>query len=107
MDKAATLFNDNLTRVPTDTDKQIQHLKELHDEKFESIQTQFKERDVRSDQDKIAATTAVNAALQAQKEAAASQNESNSAAITKSEAATAKQIDQILLLLGSNTKNID
>jgi len=107
MDKATELLKENVRLVSIDTDKQLSHLKELHDEKFESIQTQFKERDVRSDQDKIAATTAVNAALQAQKEAAASQNSSNAAAITKSEGTTAKQIDAILALLASNTKNID
>jgi hypothetical protein len=27
MDKAQTIFSENLTRVPTDTDKQITHLK--------------------------------------------------------------------------------
>jgi hypothetical protein len=45
----------------------------------------------------------VNAALQAQKAAASAQNDSNAAAITKSEAATIKQIDGILALLNSNT----
>src|SRR5208283_4531325 len=54
--------------------------------RFDSIQTQFKERDIRTDQDKIAASTAVDAALQAQ-------NEANAAAITKSESAFTKQID--------------
>jgi hypothetical protein len=103
MDKAAQLFHENLTRVPTDTDKQISHLKELHEERFASIQTQFDERDVRSAASEDAAKVAVDAALQAQKEAAAAQNASNAAAITKSEAATVKQIDGILALLTSNS----
>jgi hypothetical protein len=34
MDKATELLNANVTRVPTETDKAISHLKELHDEKF-------------------------------------------------------------------------
>jgi hypothetical protein len=38
MDKAMSLFNENITRVPTDTDKQIQHLKELHDTKIKSLE---------------------------------------------------------------------
>lgn len=103
MDKAAQLFHENLTRVPTDTDKQISHLKELHDEKFWSIQKQLDERDVRSVASEDAAKVAVNAALQAQKEAAAAQNASNAAAITKSEATTVKQIDGILAVLTSNS----
>jgi hypothetical protein len=107
MDKAAELFHDNLVRVPTDTDKQISHLKELHDEKFVGVEKQFLERDVRSRAAEVAAQVAVNAALQAQKEAAAAQNDANAAAITKSEAATVKQIDGIQALIVSNTKASD
>lgn len=107
MDKATILLNENVTRVPTDTDKQISHLKELHNEKFDGIEKQFLERDVRSKAAETAAQVAVNAALQAQKEAAAAQNDANAAAITKSEAATVKQIDGILALLASNTKAMD
>jgi len=43
MDKAIFLFNENITRVPTDTDKQIQHLKELHDSKFEDAEEKTKD----------------------------------------------------------------
>jgi hypothetical protein len=107
IDKATSLFEANLTRVPTDTDKQIFHLKELHDEKFEGIEKQFTERDVRSKAAETAAQVAVNAALQAQKEAAAAQNESNSAAITKSDAGTVKQIDGILALLASSNSALN
>ncbi len=85
----------------------IDHLKDLHTERFSSIQKQFEERDIRSEAAEDAAKVAVNAALQAQKEAAAAQNEGNTAAITKSEAATAKQIDGITLLLAGNTKAVD
>ena len=94
MDKAMTIFSNNITRVPTDTDKQIGHLKELHDEKFNSIQIQFQERDRRSEQSAISAKVAVDAALQAAKELGNEQNKSAALAISKSEAATTKQIDQ-------------
>jgi hypothetical protein len=107
IDKATIVFHENLTRVHTDTDKQIFHLKELHDEKFEGIEKQFTERDVRSKAAETAAQVAVNAALQAQKEAAAAQNESNSAAITKSDAGTVKQIDGILALLASSNNALN
>jgi hypothetical protein len=129
MDKATVLLNENLTRVPTDVDKQILHIKALYDDRFASagnardrigegfisrlesveagIQKQFDERDVRSRASDSASSTAVNAALQAQKEAASAQNEANAAAITKSEAAYVKQIDGILALLASDTKAID
>lgn len=118
MDKATALLGENVSRVPTDTDKQIRQLRELHDEKFEAglnarmamaigIQKQFDERDIRSAASEDAAKVAVNAALQAQKEAAAAQNSSNTAAIAKSEVATTKQIDSILALLASNNSALN
>lgn len=103
VEQAAHLRYDDLRRVPTETDRQVTHLRELFSEKFNSVQRQFEERDVRGRSAEDAAKVAVNAALQAQKEAAWAQNESNAAAITKSEAATIKQIDGILALLNSST----
>jgi hypothetical protein len=176
MDKAQSLFEVNLTRVPTDTDKQIQHLKELHDsrfeqiakqsetrfvqllseaelarhsvevridgmdkaiallqrnsdqivqqsvedtlqkinalkgvheEKFASIQKQFQERDVRTEQSSKDSKVAVDAALQAAKEAVGEQNKSSALAIAKSEAATTKQIDQMGQFIQSGNKATD
>jgi hypothetical protein len=77
------------------------------EEKFASVARQFIERDVRTEQAAVATKIAVDAALQAQKEAAGAQNESNAAAITKSEAATAKQLDGITILLNSNKQALD
>lgn len=118
IDKATELFTENLSRVPTDTDKQVGHLKELHDERFASvakelvalsdgIAKQFAERDVRTDAAAIGTAKAVDAALQAQKEAAGSTNDANKEAIAKSEANTTKLIDGINTLLASNVKATD
>ena len=107
MDKAMVIFNENITRVPTDTDKQIQHLKELHDEKFESIKIQFIERDTRTEQTSRDSKVAVDAALQAAKEAVGEQNKSSALAIAKSEASTIKQIDQQGLLISTATKALE
>jgi len=85
------------------TEKTQYTLAQLHNEKFASIQKQFDERDVRAEQAAIATKIAVDAALQAQKEAAGAQNESNAAAITKSEAATVKQIDGLQALMKGST----
>jgi hypothetical protein len=99
MDRAADLLAENVNRYPTLLDREIGKVRELFEEKFGSIATQFRERDIRTDQDKIAASTAVNAALQAQKEAAGAQNESNAAAITKSENSFTKEIDGLKSLI--------
>jgi hypothetical protein len=161
MDRAIELFNANITRVPTDTDKQISHLKalhesrfeeasnevqslhsivdarfdgmdkairllqdisdkftiridekitslkEIHEEKFSSIQVQFKERDVRAEQSSKDNKVAVDAALQAAKEAVGEQNKSSTLSIAKSEASTIKQIDQMSLLIQTGNKAID
>jgi len=85
----------------------VSRLQELHDEKFESIATQFRERDVRTEQASKDSKVAIDAALQAQKEAVGKQNEANSAAISKSEAAFVKQIDQIGILISTMTKGTD
>ena len=42
MDKAMELFSSNITRVPTDTDKQISHLKSLHEEMFQTTAVRLK-----------------------------------------------------------------
>ena len=103
MDRATALVNQGMMRVPSDVDVKINALQALHTEKFDSVQRQFEERDVRAKASENAANVAVNAALQAQKEAAGAQNASNALSISKSETATVKQIDGIGLLITSNT----
>lgn len=89
------------------TDEKIAALREQNDEKFASIQTQFRERDVRTDQAAGAVKIAVDAALQAQKEAASEANKSNTAATQKSEASTTKLIDAQATLIASMGKAFD
>lgn len=114
MDRAIVVFSDNMTRAPTEVDRQINHLRmlltqrfEVDQEKFSSVQTQFNERDVRTEQTAKDSKVAVDAALQAAKEAVGKQQEASDRAIAKAEAATAKQIDQIGVLIATNNKAID
>jgi len=107
MDRAMALFQENITRVPTDVDKQVGHLKALHEEKFTSIEVQFRERDVRTEQTSRDSKVAVDAALQAAKEAVGEQNRSSALAIAKSETATVKQIDQQGLLIATATAGLN
>jgi hypothetical protein len=67
-------------------------------ERFARIDTQFIERDKRTDQLSLADKTAVAAALQAAKEAVGAQNTSNSIAIAKSESSTVESIRQLQAL---------
>lgn len=80
---------------------------ELQNEKFRGIDTQFAERDKRTEQLSLADKTAIAAALQAQKEAAGATYESITAAIAKSEVGFTKQIDGLGTLIASITAGFD
>ena len=82
--------------VPARVDEKVAHLRDLHDEKFSSVDKQFVQRDV-----------AVAAALQAAEKAVGAQNTSNTLAISKSEATTAKQIDELGKLVATMSGTLD
>jgi cation transport regulator ChaB len=107
MDKAVKLLQDITDRIPETIDEKIGSLRQIQDEKFSSIQVQFKERDVRTDQSSKDSKVAVDAALQAAKEAVGEQNKSSAMAISKSEASVVKQIDQMGLLITTQAKAVD
>lgn len=105
-EKATVLLHADMTGFPTDLDKEIAHLKELHAERFDSIQTQFRERDTRTEQNARDTKVAVDAALQAAEKAVGKQQESFALATSKSEAATTKQIDQQGQLISTTTRGL-
>jgi hypothetical protein len=118
IEKAVEVAHDNLVRVPTETDKSIQHLREVFEErslttneKFSGVQVQFKERDTRVEQTARASKEALDAALQAAKEAVGKQNDSFVTSIAKSEGATTRQIEQlgvqITTMTGANSAKVD
>ncbi len=113
-DQATRLQEATVTRVPTLLDKELAHHRNLTSEQFErvqvqfqSIQNQFTERDVRTETTSKDSKVAVDAALQAAKEAVAEQNRSSALAISKSEAATDKRIDQIIAMITTSTSASD
>lgn len=95
MDKATAVLHETVTRVPTETQLAMGHLRELHDEKFHSVELQFRERDTRSERESRDNKTTVDTAFAAQKEAAAKQDEANSKRIDKSESSTNEKIDKL------------
>lgn len=106
-DQAVALLRTTTEALPGKIVSAIDALQELHEEKFNSIGIQFKERDVRTDQTSRDSKVAVDAALKAQQEAFAEQNKSSALAISKSEAATTKQIDLIGANIASMGKSVD
>lgn len=104
IEKATELLNETVNRTPTDIQKEIGRLRELMDERANSIALQFKERDTRQERESRDNKVAVDAAFAAQKEAASEQNKSNTLAIDKSERAT---IETIKTLAESNKATTD
>ena len=107
MDRAIELHAEIIDKLPANRDQAIGHLAGLHDEKFSSIAKQFAERDIRTDQATEAAKQALDAALLAQKELVAQQNEANAVAAAKAEASFTKQIDQIGTIIQTLEKALD
>jgi hypothetical protein len=107
MDKAVTLLQTQTDRLPAHVVDVVHQLQSLHEEKFKSIEKQFVERDTRTEQTSRDSKVAVDAALQAAKEAVGEQNKSNAMAIAKSEATFTKQIDQIGVLITTLQKGLD
>ena len=93
--------------LPTEVTRRIDTLQHLHQEKFNSIQVQFSERDTRTEQTSKDSKVAVDAALQAAKEAVEKQNTSSALAIAKSESATTKQIDTQGTLIATATTSLN
>jgi hypothetical protein len=107
VDKLLDSMQRNLDRRHEDIVDVVGNLRTLHEEKFHSIQVQFSERDTRTEQTSRDSKVAVDAALQAAKEAVGEQNKSSALAIAKSEAATTKQIDQIGVILSATAGGLN
>jgi hypothetical protein len=107
MDTATELVKLSNDKVPCLVKEAVRQLKEVTDEKFSSVQQQFRERDTRTEQTQKDSKVAVDAALQAAKEAVGEQNKSNALANAKMEAAFTKQVDAIGVQIQSNTKAND
>ena len=107
MDKATVLLQDMADQLPTAIDAKITALREVHDEKFNSIKNQFTEMDVRTERSSKDNNVAVGAAFSAAKEAVGEQNKSSALAIAKSEAATGKQIEQLQQLTIKGMESLD
>lgn len=93
-DRAATVLHETVTRVPTEMQLAIGHLKDVMGEKFKSVEVQFTERDDRTKAEGVANEVKVNAAFAAQEKLAVQQNLSNQISIDKSEKNTIKSIEQ-------------
>lgn len=106
IDRATELLNHTVTQVPTDVQKEVQHLRELTEVRFGSIVTQFHERDTRQERESRDSKVALDAALAAQKDAAHQQNNSNSLAINKSEQATTETISKLAELFKTATDGL-
>jgi tetrahydromethanopterin S-methyltransferase subunit B len=103
MDRAMELLGE----YPTRMDEKIGALKELHKEKFDGIQRQFEEREVRTTQAARDSKDALDAALSAAKEAVEKQNQSSASSITKSEISIEKRIETLMGTIATRSQAVD
>lgn len=95
-DKAIELLQKATDRIPDFVDSAVRRLQELHSEKFSSIDKQFIERDVRTEQGAKVAQVAIDAAFKSAGEA-----------VSKTETSFTKQIDQQREVIQQTTKTTD
>ena len=121
IEKAVIVAHENLVRIPTEVDKAVGHLREVtnqrfdtthevfstHLEMFSSVQKQFIERDERIAQTSKDSKLAIDAALQAAKEAVGERNDSFKESITKSELGTNKLLDALGLQISALANAMD
>lgn len=105
--EAVKLLKEERDKLPEYIRELVGHLQQLQNEKFAGVGQRLV--DLVTQTDKVAALnqTAIAAALLAAKELVSIQNTSNTNAIDKSSAAFTKQIENIVLLIGTNTKSQD
>ena len=104
MDEAAKVLSSTINRVPTEVQREVGHLREIILEKFASVESQFVTVESQRLEQKSDAKTGLDAALSAQKEAAAEQNKSGTLAITKSENGTVENIKKLEDLFTTKTE---
>jgi hypothetical protein len=106
IDVATSLRLETLSGEPERVAQAVRNLERLQAEKFKSIDLQFRERDIRTDQAAIASKQALDAALLAAKELVGQQNSANVEAATKAETNFTKQIDQTSVLISTLEKGL-
>ena len=94
MDTATSLRLGQFEDLPGQIDEKVTHLRELTEEKFNSVDNRFNERDDRSKSEGVANEVKVNAAFAAQEKLAVQYNLASQASIDKSEKNTYELIRQ-------------
>lgn len=106
IDHATALRLTVIGDIPKTIAEKVNHLAALNEERFASVGRQFAERDTRTDAITVLNNKALDAALAAQKEAAAETNKSNTLAISKSETATTETINKLAELFQTTTDGL-
>lgn len=100
-------FHAELAQVRSDRGVALAHERELSNERFDAVLSQFQALSSRTAEQKSDTRAAVDAALQAAKELVALQTEAADKSTAKSEASFAKQIDALGLLLQKSSETTD
>jgi hypothetical protein len=86
---------------------QIENVRNVSADKFDSINGRFRERDAQLEQAAREGRISLDSALTAAKDAVSEHNKSNERAIEKAETATQKQIEAMLQLMTTNNRSLE
>lgn len=118
VDQAVERWREDMVRFPTEVDKAVNNIKDLmyekintehllKEEKFGKVEQRFNLVEAQRVEQKKDTATAVDTALRSAKEAIDDQNKASAIAISKSEVAVAKQMDQLGVLIDRQTKSTE
>ena len=104
IDEATKLRLEVIDHIPARIDEKVGHLQALQNEKFTSVQVQFKERDTRQERESRDNKLAVDAAFAAQEKQATAYQKSTGEAQAKSEVGTKELIEKLQDLLAAQAQ---
>lgn len=106
-DKAIALIQHAADKLPSDITVAVMHLQSLHEERFQRIDIQLRERDGQAELWRREGQIAVNTALAASKEAVGAALQAAKEAVGKTEAAFTKSMDQLGIQTQTETRALD
>lgn len=114
IEETAATFRSDLKQVPTETDRAITSLTNVIDgkfalvnEKFNSVEEQFRLRDIAVKDASTQTALALSAALEAAKEAVGKQNTDSELAVSKMESMFTRQIEQQATQIATSVKSLE
>lgn len=107
IEKTHETFKEDLNRIPTNLDREVNRITELFDEKLRSVQSDITTLRDFTQAMRETNKTRIDAEFAATKELTSSYNSANAAAVAKSESALTKEIDSLKSAIALASKGFE